>query len=437
MTLRRAVFLDRDGVLNASIVRDGRPYPPATIDEVVIPDGVPAALEVLRRAGFLLICCTNQPDVGRGTRTLHDVEAINSQLAARLRLDAVEVCYDAIDGGPRRKPEPGMLLEAADRFGVDLSRSFMVGDRWRDVEAGRRAGCASVLIDLGYDEPWPVAPAEHVVYTLMDAALLILSISKISDADGSRDLTGGPTMEPVTLQALKVRLFADGADKDGMLEMYANPYIRGFTTNPTLMSKAGITDYLGFAREILQLIPDRPLSLEVFSDDFDEMERQALLFSGLGSNVYVKIPITNTRGDSALPLVKRLVLAGIKTNVTAVMTRQQIDNAYQTLRGGPSCYLSVFAGRIADTGVDPVPLMRETVQLIADAPNVELIWASPRELLNVVQADEVGCHIITATNDILKKLPLLGKDLSGFSLETVQMFRNDAVKAGFSVPLSE
>ena len=244
-------------------------------------------------------------------------------------------------------------------------------------------------------------------------------------------------MEIVTLQSLKVRLFADGADKAGMLEMYANPYISGFTTNPTLMCKAGISDYLGFAREILDLIPDRPLSLEVFSDDFDEMERQAILFAGLGRTVYVKVPITNTRGESSLPLVGRLAASGVKTNVTAVMTRRQIEDSYQALRGGPPCYLSVFAGRIADTGVDPVPLMRETVRLIAEAPNIELIWASPRELLNVVQADEVGCHIITATNDILKKLPLLGKDLSTFSLETVQMFRSDAVKAGFSVPLTD
>lgn len=243
-------------------------------------------------------------------------------------------------------------------------------------------------------------------------------------------------MESITLQSLKVKLFADGADKDGMLEMYANPYISGFTTNPTLMRKAGITDYLGFAREILDVIHDRPLSLEVFSDDFAEMEQQAVRLSELGPTVYVKVPITNTRGESSLPLVKRLAARGVKTNVTAVMTREQIRDSAEALRGGPPCYLSVFAGRIADSGVDPVPLMRETVEQIADAPNIELIWASPRELLNVVQADQVGCHIITATNDILKKLPLLGKDLSTFSLETVQMFRNDAIGAGFTLPLS-
>jgi len=244
-------------------------------------------------------------------------------------------------------------------------------------------------------------------------------------------------METVTLESLKVKLFADGADKAGMLEMYANPYIKGFTTNPTLMRKAGISDYLSFAREILGYIPDRPLSLEVFSDDFSEMEQQALRLARLSDTVYVKLPITNTKGESALPLVRRLADMGVKVNVTAVMTRQQIEESYDALSNGPACYLSVFAGRIADSGIDPVPLMRETVQQIGDASNIELIWASPRELLNVVQAHIVGCHIITATNDILKKLPLLGKDLGQFSLETVQMFRNDAVQAGFSLPLND
>lgn len=244
-------------------------------------------------------------------------------------------------------------------------------------------------------------------------------------------------METVTLDSLKVKLFADGADKAGMLEMYANPHIKGFTTNPTLMRKAGISDYLSFATEILELIPDRPLSLEVFSDDFAEMEQQALRLARLSDTVYVKLPITNTKGESALPLVRRLAGIGVKVNVTAVMTRKQIEESYNALKGGPACYLSVFAGRIADSGIDPVPLMRETVQQIGDASNIELIWASPRELLNVVQAHSVGCHIITATNDILKKLSLLGKDLGQFSLETVQMFRNDAVQAGFSLPLND
>lgn len=242
-------------------------------------------------------------------------------------------------------------------------------------------------------------------------------------------------IDTLSVDTLKVKLFADGADKAGMLEMYSKPYVQGFTTNPTLMRKAGITDYLGFAREMLELIPDRSLSLEVFSDEFSEMEQQAHQLARLGENVYVKIPITNTRGESSLPLVHRLTTSGIRVNVTAVMTRDQINASCAALANGAPSYLSVFAGRIADSGIDPVPVMRDTVKLLSAHPSIELIWASPREVLNVIQADQVGCHIITATNDILKKLSLLGKGLSEFSLETVQMFRNDAIQAGFSLPL--
>jgi len=238
-------------------------------------------------------------------------------------------------------------------------------------------------------------------------------------------------MKPLT--ELKVKLFADGADRAGMLAMYANPLIKGFTTNPTLMRKAGVEDYGAFARDIVVAIPDRPISLEVFSDDFEEMERQGRKLAALGTNVYVKIPVTNTRGDSSVPLIGRLARAGIKVNVTAMMTFAQVRVVSEALAGGPSACVSIFAGRIADTGQDPVPLMREVVQFLRRVPNVELIWASPRELLNIFQADAIGCHIITATNDILAKLALVGKDLGAFSLDTVRMFREDAVKAGYSL----
>ncbi|MDR2340460.1 MAG: transaldolase, partial [Deltaproteobacteria bacterium] len=205
-----------------------------------------------------------------------------------------------------------------------------------------------------------------------------------------------------TVNELKVKLFADGADKAGMLEMYANPIIKGFTTNPTLMRKAGVSDYQAFAKEIVSLIPDRPLSFEVFSDEFPEMERQAKEIGSWGGNVYVKIPITNSRGESSATLVGTLAKAGVQLNVTAMMTLGQVREIADKLAGGPPAYVSVFAGRIADTGRDPVPLMAAAVELLRPTPNVELIWASPRELLNVFQADSVGCHIITATNDILK-----------------------------------
>lgn len=236
-----------------------------------------------------------------------------------------------------------------------------------------------------------------------------------------------------TVSDLKVKIFADGADKAGMLEMYAKPYISGFTTNPTLMRKAGITDFEAFAREMLQLIPDRPISVEVFADEFTEMERQAEKIASWGPNVYVKIPVTNTRAESSAPLIKRLAAKGIRLNVTAMMTTAQVLEVCAALEGGaPSC-VSIFAGRIADTGRDPLPLMVEALDVLAAYPNVELIWASPRELLNVFQADEIGCHIITVTNDILAKLALVGKDLTEYSLETVKMFHSDAGKAGFVI----
>jgi transaldolase len=235
------------------------------------------------------------------------------------------------------------------------------------------------------------------------------------------------------LEDLKVKIFADGAEKAGMLEMYAKPYIKGFTTNPTLMHKVGLTDYRAFARDIVEAIPDRPISFEVFSDEFDEMERQAHEIATWGDNVYVKIPVTNTRREPAYDLVQRLANEGVKLNVTAIMTIDQVRNVVNAVKdGAPSC-VSVFAGRIADTGRDPVPIMSECVEILKRAPQSELIWASPRELLNVLQADDIGCHIITVTNDILKKLPLVGKDLADYSLDTVKMFFEDGRKAGFSL----
>ena len=236
-----------------------------------------------------------------------------------------------------------------------------------------------------------------------------------------------------TVSDLKVAIFADGAEKAGMLEMYAKPYIKGFTTNPTLMRKAGVSDYERFAREILQEIPDRPISFEVFADDFPEMVKQARKIATWGKNIRVKIPITNTHRESAVPVCKQLTQEGIPLNVTAIFTLQQVRAVVDAVKGGAPTYISVFAGRIADTGVDPVPLMAEAVRCLAASPNTELIWASPRELLNIFQADAIGCHIITVTNDILQKLSLVGRDLSEYSLDTVKMFYNDGVAAGFEL----
>ena len=232
---------------------------------------------------------------------------------------------------------------------------------------------------------------------------------------------------------LKIKLFADGADKAAMLALYRNPMIQGFTTNPTLMRKAGIADYEAFARDILSEIRDRPISLEVFADEFDEMERQARLIASWGPNVYVKIPVTNTRREPALELIHRLSHAGIRLNITALLTLDQVRDVAAALAGGAASNVSVFAGRIADTGRDPVPQMAKAVEMVSVHPGMELIWASPRELLNIFQADAIGCHIITATSDVLQKLALVGKDPDEYSLDTVKMFYSDAVKSGFKV----
>ncbi|HEX3804243.1 MAG TPA: transaldolase [Solirubrobacteraceae bacterium] len=235
------------------------------------------------------------------------------------------------------------------------------------------------------------------------------------------------------INELAVKIFADGADLDAILALAENERITGFTTNPTLMRKVGLTDYEAFARELLEHVTAHPISFEVFADDADEMRRQALKIAAWGENVYVKIPVTNTKAESMAALVRELAQDGVKVNVTALFTTAQVELIADAVRGGPPSYISVFAGRIADAGIDPIPIMQESLKIMEAAPESELIWASPREVLNVVQADQIGCHIITVTHDLLKKLGGLGKDLDQFSLETVQMFRNDAVAAGYSL----
>lgn len=239
------------------------------------------------------------------------------------------------------------------------------------------------------------------------------------------------------LKSLYVKLFADGADLEGMLEMNQKKFISGFTTNPTLMRKAGIDNYETFAKKVLDSITDKPVSFEVFSDDLDEMYSQAKIISSWAPNVYVKIPISNTLGDKTLKVVRRLSDDGLNLNITAIMTKKQLDELSLYLNPNSKSFVSIFAGRIADTGRDPVEYITHGVDLFRGKENVEIIWASPRELYNVVQADKSGCHIITATSEILNKLHGIGKDLSEFSLDTVKMFRNDAVMAGYSIGSDE
>jgi len=237
----------------------------------------------------------------------------------------------------------------------------------------------------------------------------------------------------VTHNDLQIKIFADGADIQGIRTLRSNPLIKGFTTNPTLMKQAGIKDYLRFSKDVIEIIDGLPISLEVFSDDFAEMKTQALKLGALGTNVNVKIPITNTKSESASQLVNELAKEGISLNVTALFTLKQVDETVAALQGSRKSFISVFAGRIADAGVDPLPIMEGALQLMRSQKQLELIWASPREVLNIVQADQIGCHIITVTHDLLKKLPYLGKDLTQFSLETVAMFANDAKNAGYAL----
>jgi transaldolase len=237
-----------------------------------------------------------------------------------------------------------------------------------------------------------------------------------------------------SIQDLKIKIFADGADLAGMKAMYANPLIKGFTTNPTLMKIAGVKDYKPFAKEVLQAISDRPVSFEVFADEFDEMEAQGLEIASWGSNVNVKVPVTNTKGVFAGPLISRLAKAGVVLNVTAIFTPDQIKRVADALSPDVPAIVSVFAGRVADSGIDPVPLMKDAAAMLRSyRPKAELLWASPRELLNIFQADECGCGIITVTNDVLKKLSLVGKDQDAYSLETVKMFYGDAQAAGYKI----
>ncbi|HEX3549027.1 MAG TPA: transaldolase [Candidatus Elarobacter sp.] len=423
--LKRAVFLDRDGVVNEAVVRGGLPFPPDP-GELRIAPGTAEALGALRDAGFELIVVTNQPDVARGTRSRAEVDAIHRRLAGELPLTAFYVCdHDDAAGCDCRKPLPGLLTRAARERGITLGASFLVGDRWKDVAAARAAGVTSVFLERGYAEQHPEPPAEAAFADLGGAVRWILNRAGVEEA--------APLRTTPSLESLTTRIFADGADLDGIRALAADPRIAGFTTNPTLMRKAGVADYAVFAREALAIAGERPISFEVFADDELEMERQARVIARWGTNVYVKIPVTDTARTTTAPLVRRLTADGIRLNVTALMTAGQVREVTAALAGGAPACVSVFAGRIADTGRDPLPILRESLAIMASEPQLELIWASPRELLNVFQADAIGCHVITVTNDILAKLDLVGKDLDDYSLDTVKMFHRDGSASAFGI----
>lgn len=423
----RAVFIDRDGVINENSMRDGRPVAPTRLEDFRFLPGVGPALQRLKAAGFKLVVVTNQPDIATGRTPRHVVEAMHEQVRRHLPVDDIKVCMHVdADNCDCRKPKPGMLHAAAAEHGIDLGSSYMIGDRTGDVRAGRAAGCRTILVDCGQSHALAGAESDMVAPSLPEAAVMIL-----------RREEGEGTMTAPSTENLKIKIFADGADLDSIRTLATNPIVQGFTTNPTLMRAAGVNDYKAFAHDVLGIIGDRPVSFEVFADDFPTMEAQAREIASWGENVYVKIPVSNTRGDFAGPLIASLSHASVKLNVTAIMTLDQIKRVGEALSEKAPAVVSVFAGRVADTGRDPIPHMRKALEILASRPKAELLWASPRELLNIFQADEIGCHIITVTPDVLKKLAVVGKDLDVYSRETVSMFHKDAVAAGYSIELAE
>jgi transaldolase len=422
-----AVFLDRDGVLVEATEVDGVPTPVPHGGTLQLRPGVEEACRQLREAGLPLVCVTNQPDIARGTATTESVRRVNAELQARLSLDAILVCpHDDADDCDCRKPRPGLLLSAAKTLGIDPRLSVMVGDRWRDVEAGRRAGCATVFIDNGYHERRPDRP--DVTARGLDE--VVPEILRMTMRSATRDRGAA---HAVNAADLTVEIFADGADLASIVGLAANPLIKGFTTNPTLMRAAGVTEYDRFAREVVAAVPTMPVSFEVFADDFDGMERQARRIAEWGNNVYAKIPVTDTKGTPTRGVISALSETGVRLNVTALMTVDQVRWVTEALAGGPPSFISVFAGRVADTGRDPIPIMVDSLAVMAPHSNLKLIWASPREILNVVQADQIGCHVITVTHELLKKLSILGTDLDEYSLDTVRMFHRDAAGAGLAL----
>jgi transaldolase len=422
-TRRSAVFLDRDGVLNDVELRGATPVPPSSLAELRILPGVARACERLRELGYLLVVVTNQPDIARGKQSRAEVDRMHEYLRQQLPLDEIVVCpHDDADNCSCRKPRPGMILDAAARHGVDLDRSFCVGDRWRDVEAAHAAGVRAVFVDRGYPERRPAEP-DAIVASLPDAVAFIEShhVQK-----GSHQMTTTPALR-------HVKIYADGADLESIVTLAARPDIAGFTTNPTLMRKSGVSDYEAFARKVLDVVTERPISFEVFADDPAGMIRQARLIASWAPNVMVKIPVTDTGGNPMRAVVEQLTADGVQLNVTALMTVAQVEWVTAALAGTRGAIVSVFAGRIADTGRDPMPIMAEALTITSAQPNVSLLWASPREILNVRQADDIGVDIITVTHDMLGKLGLYGKDLDEYSLDTVRMFHDDARAAGYTV----
>lgn len=428
---RPLILLDRDGVLNEMVIdaEHGVADSPLHPSQVVMVAGVPEALARLTEAGYGLVVVSNQPAAAKGKTSRENLEAVHARVleaacARGARILSSHVCWHrAEDKCGCRKPAVGLLQAALEAHPEhDRAGAWMVGDGLTDVQAGRTLGLRTAFIGKMFcaackqlDDA--VGPADHIASDLAAFVDHLLG-------------TGAPAVGP-RASALRVRVFADGADLETMRRRAADPLIAGFTTNPSLARKAGVTDYERFARAALVAAHGRPVSIEVVADDADTIAAQARRIHGWGENAYVKVPVTTTRGEPLWPLAGRLSKEGIKINLTALLPLSQVARAAEAFRGGAPSVVSVLAGRVADAGLDPVGHMRAALAICRAAdPAIELLWASPREVYNVVQADHIGVDIITVTDDLLRKLHLLGADLETVSLDTVRALKADADQGG-------
>ena len=428
---RPLILLDRDGVLNQMVIdpEHGLADSPLHPSQVVLVDGVADALARLTEAGYGLAIVSNQPAAARGKTSRENLEAVQARVieaasASGARILSSHLCWHrAEDGCACRKPAVG-LLQAALEAHPEHARAgaWMVGDGITDIQAGRTLGLQTAFIGKMFcaackqiDDT--VGPADHIA----------------PDLPAFVDHLLGTAAKPVgpLASSLRVRVFADGADLETMRRRAADPLIAGFTTNPSLARKAGVTDYERFAREALAVAAGRPVSIEVVADDADTIAAQARRIHGWGDNAYVKVPVTTTRGEPLWPMAGRLSHEGVKINLTALLPLSQVARAAEVFRGGAPSVVSVLAGRVADAGIDPVGHMRAALAICRSAdPRIELLWASPREVYNVVQASDIGVDIITVTDDLLRKLHLLGADLDAVSLDTVRGLKADADQGG-------
>lgn len=430
----KAIFLDRDGVINRLVYNPNSSQyeSPHFEKEVELYPGVLPALKQLKDRGYLLFLISNQPSFAKGKTSLENIQAIHERIHKHLLDFGVEFteyfyCYHHPQGiiseyaydCQCRKPKPYFLLQAKDKYCLNMADSWMIGDCDLDIQCGLSAGVKTIAISEEKSKQRRGSVKAHFcANNLMEAVEAIFKQEK---------RMGKP------LEGLKIKIFADGADISAMKRAYQEGIVKGFTTNPVLMRKANIIDYEKFAHEALREIPDLPISFEVLSDDFSSMEREARKISSWGRNVNVKIPITNTKGESSIPLIHKLSLDGLFLNITAILTVEQMKEIAEAISPKAKTIVSVFAGRIADTGRDPMPYIKKGVELLKANPHAELLWASSRELLNIFQAEACGCRIITVTDDILNKIPMVGKELDILSLETVDLFYKNIQTGGYKI----